>query len=170
MLQPRVSTHQKAYVYVVENLTTGLLFGAPHDDLDFLIREEGNIPTLMECYPDAFRTKFAGKACSIYEVPEAGFLRNQTTWTAELVNESAVPVLREIAVPDLHSRLLQEETAGRLTIRRYQNTMDYKHAVAEHIVDRIIRFDLVYSKDTRLQKYYNNLVHALQEAMDGHLL
>lgn len=81
-----------------------------------------------------------------------------------------MPVLREIAVSDLYSRLLQEETAGKLTIRRYQNTMDYKHAVAEHIVDRIIRLDLVYSKDTRLQKYYGNLVRALQEAMDGHLL
>lgn len=78
VLQPRVSTHQKAYVYAVENLTTGLLFGAPHDDLDFIIREEGNVPTLMECYPDALSIKFTGKACSIYEVPEAGFLRNQT--------------------------------------------------------------------------------------------
>ena len=28
VLEPRVSTHGKAYVYAIENLVTGLLFGA----------------------------------------------------------------------------------------------------------------------------------------------
>lgn len=170
VLQPRVSSHQKAYVYAIENLITGLLFGAPHDDLDFIIDEQNGTPIIMECYPDAFRSRFEGIACSVYEVPEAGFLRGMTTWQAELVNENAVPVLREIAVPDLYSRLLQEEAAGRLIVRRYQNTMEYKHIVSEHIVDRLIRFDLLSSKDARIQKYYGGLVRALQEAMDGHLL
>ena len=56
-LKPQVSTHKKAYVYAVENLVTGLLFGSPHDDLDFMKSEENGIPVIMECYPDAFRLK-----------------------------------------------------------------------------------------------------------------
>lgn len=40
ILKPQVSTHKKAYVYAIENVVTGLLFGAPHDDFDFIISEE----------------------------------------------------------------------------------------------------------------------------------
>ena len=37
VLEPRVSTHGKAYVYAIENLVTGLLFGAKKDDFDLII-------------------------------------------------------------------------------------------------------------------------------------
>ena len=50
ILKPQVSTHKKAYVYAIENVVTGLLFGAPHDDFDFIISEENGIPVIMECY------------------------------------------------------------------------------------------------------------------------
>lgn len=54
-LIPHVSTHKKAYVYAVENMVTGLLFGAKQDDFDFVIStDENGIPTVYECYPDAF--------------------------------------------------------------------------------------------------------------------
>ena len=43
ILKPQVSTHKKAYVYAIENVVTGLLFGAPHDDFDFIISEENGI-------------------------------------------------------------------------------------------------------------------------------
>lgn len=55
ILKPQVSTHKKAYVYAIENVVAGLLFGAPHDDFDFIISEENGIPVIMECYPDVFR-------------------------------------------------------------------------------------------------------------------
>ena len=57
ILKPQVSTHKKAYVYAIENVVTGLLFGAPHDDFDFIISEENGIPVIMECYPNVLRSK-----------------------------------------------------------------------------------------------------------------
>lgn len=37
VLHPKVSSHGKAYVYAVDNLVTGLPFGARRDDFDFRI-------------------------------------------------------------------------------------------------------------------------------------
>ena len=53
-LKPQVSTHKKPYVYAIENVVTGLLFGAPHDDFDFIISEENGIPVIMEFNKDKF--------------------------------------------------------------------------------------------------------------------
>jgi len=68
VLTPRVSSHGKAYVYAIDNLVTGLLFGARHDDFDFLLDTDANgTPEIYECYPDAFRKVYQGKTCSVYE-------------------------------------------------------------------------------------------------------
>ncbi len=40
-LTPRASTHGEAYVYAIDNAVTALLFGAPKDDFDVLVDEEG---------------------------------------------------------------------------------------------------------------------------------
>lgn len=169
-LKPQISSHKKPYVYAIENVVTGLLFGAPHDDFDFIISEERNIPVIMECYSDAFRFRFKDKKCSIYEINENGFMRGMTSWSPELVCENEVAVVREIPVDDLYLRLLEEESGGNLIIRRYEDTTDYKSTVSEHIVDRLIRFDAVYTESERLKKHYGKLIDALQKIMDGHLL
>ena len=68
VLQPRVSTHKKAYVYAIDNLVTGLLFGVDKDDFDFILStDEEDRPLVYECYPDAFRLSYEGKGCSVYE-------------------------------------------------------------------------------------------------------
>lgn len=170
ILKPQVSTHKKPYVYAVENVVTGLLFGAQHDDFDFIINEENGIPVITECYPNAFQSVFQGKSCSIYEIPEERFLRGMTSWSPELVSENEVSVVREISVGDLYLRLLDEETRGNLIIRRYEDSAEYKHLVSEHIADRLIRFDLVYSENEKLKQHYGKLIDALQSIMDGHLL
>lgn len=170
VLKPHVSTHKKPYVYAIENVITGLLFGAPHDDFDFIINEENSIPLIMECYPDAFQSIFKDKACSIYEINDEGFLRGMTSWSPELVSENEVTVVREIPVSNLYLRLLGEEEKGNLIIRRYEDSADYKSIISEHIVDRLIRFDAVYTENERLKKHYGRLLDALQNMMDGHLL
>lgn len=157
-LKPQVSTHKKAYVYAIENVVTGLLFGAPHDDFDFIISEENGIPVIMECYPDVFRLSFKGKKCSIYEISDEGFMRGVTSWSPEFVSENEVAVVREIAVNDLYSRLLDEESCGNLIIRRYEDAEDYKSIIAEHIVDRLVRFDAVYTEDKKIKKHYGKLL------------
>lgn len=174
VLRPGVSSHGKAYVYAIDNMTTALLFGAPHDDFDLMLdAEEAGRPEVCECYPDAFRTVYQGRRCSLYEVDEAGFRRGATGWEPELVCGEEVPVLRETAVEDLYALLLEREAQGALLVRRYRDEPDYKRRVAEHIVDRLIRFDALerFEKaDPRGRRYYGGIISALRSAMDGHLL
>lgn len=172
VLKPQVSSHGKAYVYAAENLVTGLLFGAPHDDFDFLIDEDAGRPALYECYPHAFDAVFEKRACSVYEVPSSGFQKETTCWSAELVCETEVPVLKEWRVPNLRDRLLEEAARNRLTLNRFEDTVDYKRMISEHIVDRLIRFDALerLETDARFQAHYRRIIEALRAAMDGRLL
>lgn len=172
VLTPRVSSHGKAYVYAVDDLVTGLLFGAKHDDFDFLLStDKGETPVVYECYPDAFCLVYQGKACSVYELKEDGFLRGMTSWDPELVCESEVAVESETVIADLYSRLLQEAASGKLILHRYSDSQEYRHLISEHIVDRLIRFDALDRLDTdaRFQKYYRAIIEELRSVMDGHL-
>lgn len=97
VLEPKTSSHGKAYVYAIENMVTGLLFGAKKDDFDFLLDEDecGN-PVVYECYPNAFEKIYRGKCCSVYELEETDFKRGVTGWEPELVCDHEVPVQQEI--------------------------------------------------------------------------
>lgn len=171
-LEPRMSSHGKAYVYAIEDLTTGLLFGAKHDDFDFILDISDSIPEIYECYPEAFLGVYQGKRCSVYEVSGIGFLAGKTSWEPEMVCEDIVPVQREMIVPDLYHRLLEEERKGALIVHRYTQSIGYKRMISQHIVDRMIRFDALdrMEGDPRFQRYYRRIIEALHSAMDGHLL
>lgn len=173
-LTPRISSHHKPYVYAIDNLTTALLFGARKDDFDFLLDTDAqDRPVLYECYPDSFRKIYQDKGCSVYELEDTGFLRNVTGWPPELVCETEVTVEREVAVPDLYARLLSEEAAGRLIVHRYSQNPEYRRLIAGHIVDRLIRFDLVEHFDridSRGEQHFRPLIDGLKALLDGHLL
>lgn len=174
-LQPRVSTHKKPYVYAIENMVTGLLFGTKQDDFDFIIStDENGTPSAYECYPDSFQKIYQGKSCSVYELDETGFKRGMTSWSAELVCESEVPVKNEIVIPDLYKQLLEEEKKGTLQIHRYEYSAEYRKQISLHIVDRLIRFDVdlctCMERDIRFATYYKGIVQALLSVTDGHLL
>lgn len=174
-LQPHVSTHKKPYVYAIENMVTGMLFGVRKDDFDFIIStDENRLSTIYECYPDAFIKKYQGNSCSVYEVEEEGFQRGKTSWSPELVCEKEVAVVREIFIKDLYERLLEEESQGNLRIYRYEFRDEYRKKIAAHVVDRIFRFEIDLSlaaeRDIRFATYYKGIVDALSAATDGHLL
>jgi len=174
ILQPHISAHNKPYVYAIENIVTGLLFGAKQDDFDFMILTVDNVPVIYECYPDAFQTIYQGKRCSVYEVSEEGFQRGITSWEAELVNENEVKVTNEISIENLYEKLLTEEAQGNLHIYRYEFSDKYRKQIASHIVDRIIRFDIdlyhICEQDARFSIHYKGIIQALINLMDGHLL
>lgn len=172
-LLPQISSHGKAYVYAVDNLVTGLLFGAKQDDFDFIIdTDENGTPQIFECYPDAFKIRYQGENCSVYKLADTGFLRGQTGWDAELVCPGPVKVQEEIVIPDLFSALRQAVKDGALHLYPYSSDIVYKAKISEHIVDRLIRFEVLDQKnpDERFEKYYSRIIHLLKEAISGEYL
>lgn len=174
-IKPHISTHKKAYVYAIENMVTGLLFGVKQDDFDFIIStDDADVPVVYECYPEALKKVYQGKSCSVYMVDDKGFQRGMTSWSPELVCENEVKVISEIVVGDLYKRLLEEEQHGHLKLFRYEFCDEYRKKIAAHITDRFFRFGIdlenCIEKDIRFSTYYKNIIQALIELMDGHLL
>jgi hypothetical protein len=175
VIKPHVSTHKKAYVYAIENMVTGMLFGVKQDDFDFSIStDEKGAPILYECYPDALKKKYQGKSCSVYVVDDKDFRSGLTSWSPEFVCEKEVEVISEIVIEDLYQRLLEEEQNGNLVIHRYEFTNEYRKKIASHIIGRLIRFEVdlsnCFESDIRFASYYKDIIQALNDIMDGHLL
>lgn len=172
LLEPRPSTHGKAYVYALPDRTAALLFGARHDDFDFLIDEEAGVPAVWECWPGAFETVFRGKRCSVYAVQEEGFVQGATGWDPERVCPRPVAVQSEEPVADLAAALEAGIAAGQLVLHRFSGEPAYKKLIAGHITDRLIRFDRVDAagQDPRFQTHFARLLAALQEVLSGNYL
>lgn len=171
VLEPRVSTHRTPYVYALEDRVTGLLFGTKMDDFDFKIDvDEQGLPCLWECYPQAMEACYRGRACSVYQVSEEGFLRGMTSWEPELVCPHPVAVIGEERIDDLLSALFQAEREDRLIIHRYEETASYRARIAAHVVDRLVRFDLLDTRDERLLKHYGRMIDLLRKAVSGEYL
>lgn len=156
VLTPRPSTHGTPYVYAIDNPVTSLLFGVKHDDFDFCIStDDSGRPIIAECYPNALETVFSGKSCSLYELPDDGFMHGMTGWDAELVCENEVKVLNEISVEDVLSRLIDEERCGRLEIQRYSEAREPE--IIAHVTDRLERFSVnvpdFIKHDPRFRRY-----------------
>lgn len=172
-IEPRISTHGKAYVYATENLVTSLLFGVHQDDFDFIIdTDKDGTPEIYECYENALNIHYNEMQCSIYQLEDSGFLKGQTSWESELVSEQTTSVEKEIIINNLYQRLLAEESNGNLIIHRYEKSLEYKHLISTHIVDRLIRFDAMkcIEYEERFQKYYSKLIEGLNELMSGKYL
>lgn len=161
VLWPHESTHGKCYVYAVRNPLMALLFGAPKDDFDLLMDEEGGRPVLYECYPDAFRKIYAGKSCSLYEVENAGFLAHQTGWEQEWVCESPVTVMRETKIRDISLIIMEAVSQGECILHSYSDKAAYQDILREELSERIRVFGMTaeqMSRDTRFTEYFSWLL------------
>jgi hypothetical protein len=171
ILLPRESTHGAPYVYATQSLAMALLFGAKKDDFDFLMDEENGRPRLYECYPDAFEQVYAHEFCSVYEVDGNLFARHDAVWHAEYIAESPVPVLKETKVFDLHGQLMEEISRGHLILHRYRTNPEYKRKIANHIVDRLIRFEVLDGEiPQKLLDKFPQIIQQLEDILTGRTL
>ncbi len=173
VLEPRASTHGKAWVYATPYLVTGLLFGTRQDDFDLRIStlDDGRTE-VCECYPGAFQRVYQGKGCTVYQVSEDGFLQGQTSWSAEWVCPAPVQVKASETVADIHQRLMQEVEQGHMVLRPWAEDAAYKAMITRHVVDRLIRFGALDAirEDPIRGPHFARLTAALEQVMDGTLL
>ncbi len=158
MLRPHRSTHGKAYVYAITDPVTAVCFGAPKDDFDLLMDERDGRPVLNECYPGALRRVYAGKACSLYTVPDDGFLQGKTGWDAEMVCEDVVAVLQEQEINDIYEYLMRAADKGDCIINLYSEDEKYIAMLREELTERIRFFGLTKEQmhsDWRFQCYFS---------------
>lgn len=160
-LEPHPSTHQTPYVYAIKSKLAAMLFGAPKDDFDLLMDLEGGKPVLYECYPEALKNVYSGKACSIYTVEGTGFLAGMTGWKEELVCPFAVDVVREEVVEDIYAQLIRAAENGQCILRFFEREEAYLALIREELQERIRIFGMTEEDmrtDARFADYHKELL------------
>lgn len=170
ILRPKLSSHGKAYVYAVDQLAMGLLFGAKKDDFDFIMDMDGQgRAELFECYPHAFEEVYRGVSCSVYTLDGSGFQSGVTGWAPEYVSDREAVVLDETVIPDLYERFIGEPE---LIFHRYEDTGEYKQMISNHVLDRLVRFGILDRPviDEKLTRRFGGIIGALREILSGKFL
>ena len=105
-----------AGVYMTTLLSMALMYSIRNYEYTYGYTREGQI-YLDEYFPDALEILYRGKSASLYICdPEK---TESTRIPNEAVSEKAVPVLREILIPDALEALLEQERLGNLRIYRF---------------------------------------------------
>lgn len=161
-LKPCISTHGKPYVYAIRSKLMAILFGAPKDDFDLLMDAQNGKVILYECYPDALKTIYAGKSCSLYTVEETNFQEGMTGWDEEWVSSVPVAVREEKRIQDIYQQLMAEFQAGNCEIHFFEQSEEYLSFLRDELQERVDAFgiDQEYrKKDRRFIQYHNQLLH-----------
>lgn len=155
ILEPRVSTHGKAYVYATTNLNFALLFGGNESfgDFDGMYGIENGTPYFYETYEGALKRRFDKAECYIYEVDPQTFCEGKTSFSGEVVSESPVKTLNCEKVYNLYDYLLNLDKEGKIDLHFFENSTEYIADVEDHISDRILRFGVLNNKDGRIYKF-----------------
>ncbi|HBA38036.1 MAG TPA: hypothetical protein DCY94_04885 [Firmicutes bacterium] len=139
-LEPHKSTHG-TYVYATPFRELSVIFsGKDGDDLVYsLFRTSKNEPwKLVERLPHAFETMYEGSS-SIYTVEDTTF-KDIKTGFAELVSESAVPVVSECELKIVYDELEHLEMEGLIEIYRYPKRPEYIPEDDHDLLEKEIRY------------------------------
>ena len=155
VLEPLISTHGKSYVYATSNLEFALLFGGIESagDFDGIYGIKDSLPFFYEAYKGALKRRFEGAKCYIYEVDPSNFEKNKTSFRGEVVSEKPVKVINCKVVDNLYQHLLQLNENRKLKLRFFEETEEYRKMIHDHILDRIIRFNILNNKDSNTYRF-----------------
>ena len=155
-LQPRISTHGKPLVYATENLNFALFFGSrkSNGDFDGIYGIEGGRPFFYEAFSGAFRHRFDGESCYVYEVDPEGFESGKTSFRGEVVSETPAKILNCEKIDNLYEYLMKKVENGEIILKEYdKNDKNYIEMMEEHIKDRLKKFNILDDKEKPIYKF-----------------
>lgn len=140
VLEPRKpeAFDKPARVYLTTLLPMALMYGIRSYEYTYGYTRNGQI-YFSEYFPNAFEELYRNKSASLYICAPRSV--EPTKIPNEAVSQEAVPVLRELVIPDLWEAILEQERLGALVIHRYaelsQKQLDWIHKVeADTIRDK----------------------------------
>jgi len=120
-LQPKESTHRQKWLYATKNIATSAMFLGKNFDFICQTGTENGKPYVYEQFKGALEHAYTGQTGSIYKLDGKNFKSGRTSWSAEVVSETAVSVLEEINIKDSLKFLFDLQKEDKLKIYRYPN-------------------------------------------------
>lgn len=152
LLQPKkpAAFDKPARVYMTTLLPMALMYSIRNWEYTYGY-QNGQIH-LDEYFPNALEVLYRGKSASLYLCnPEH---TENTRIPNEAVSEKAVPVVKEIFIPDALEALLEQQRLGNLIIRRYQELPEKAYPwILKAEADCIREADLI-NKPGPMADYY----------------
>lgn len=170
ILQPKISTHGKAYVYATKDLDFALLFGSQksYGDFDGIYGVNNGKPFFYEAYKGAFERRFKGETCYIYEVDPTNFIEGKTSFTHEFVSEVPVKILSSTKIEDLYVYLQEQIANGKLDFHKFSTNKNYQNEIKEHIRERIETWEVYKKPNSRSYKICQEQFPKLLKAIEEH--
>ena len=126
-ISPRVSTHQKKWVYATEDpVMTSVFLGTKGGDLTCQVGRDkkSGLPYICERFEDAFEERYAENTGSIYTVLADCFAAGKTSWKEEWISSNEVRVVEEKTVENVKGFLQALAAEGKLLIKKYPHRID----------------------------------------------
>ncbi len=170
-LRPHKSSHGKEYVYATWSKELGLLFASNKDHGDFDATygiNQDKIPFYKEGYKDALKECFSGVDGYCYTVPADTF-EHKTSFSGELVSETAVPVLKSEYIPDLYDAIMSAEKSGKIIITLFDEHNDQFNAQFREKLRRMITdCHLPEHKESQLYSFVQRKYPDILEELERH--
>ncbi|MEA4811494.1 MAG: hypothetical protein VB108_02855 [Anaerolineaceae bacterium] len=120
VIEPRLSTHHKAWVYASKDENVAILFMAPWSDFDLnLAYEEDGQLTLTERYPNALKKIFHSRQGWLYTLDGTLFEKDATRFEGEMVSREPAKVICSRFIPDTFKEISSRICKGLIRLRRY---------------------------------------------------
>ena len=167
LLQPRKpeAFDKPPRVYMTTLLPMALMYAIRNYEYSYGYTKDGQI-YFDEYFPNALEILYRGKSASLYLCnPDT---TESTRIPHEAFSETAVPVIREIHIPDACEALLEQERLGSLIIHRY-------HELSETMVnwirkveaEAIRKFNLIHTSGPMADYYREHYPESWEIAKKG---
>lgn len=164
ILEPKVSSHGKAYVYGSVNEAVALLFLARWNDYIFRMGYDEEQLYLVENFHGAFQEVFKDVKGYLYEVEGENFSQRKELWRGEVVSEKPVKVLSRRAIQDISSVLKELKE---LKIYYYPDRPSFYPEDDQDLIDRAVmnikKFGAIQKE--RFLSYHHHLKERLEKAL-----
>lgn len=171
IIEPRVSTHGKPWVYAAKNLATSAMFLG--DNFDFIcqtgVLDSSETPFIWERFEGAFETGYKNKRGSIYVLDGSNFKEGMTSWSDDLVAVSTQKVLDEIVIENVEVYLQNLGKRGELKIFYYPNTPEGSPNDKSDIIKKAVNWTIQFGEKTltQLEKYHPDILEKVIEELQN---
>ena len=137
-LSPKVSSHDKAFVYGSINPSVALLFLARWNDYIFRVGYDGDQLYIVENYEGALKSIFYNVSGYLYELEPQTFIHKKELWRGEVVSSFSVDVLKETKISNIYKEIVNLDKFGDIKVYNYPLRPKMYPDNDQDLIDRLL--------------------------------
>lgn len=138
ILEPKVSSHEKPYVYGTVNPSVALLFLARWNDYVFRVGYDKKQLYIVENFEGALKLMFHRVSGYLYELEPDTFVKKKELWHGEVVSSVAVNVLKDKYISNIFDEIVHLDRLGNIKVYNYPLRPDFYPKDDQDLIDRLL--------------------------------